>query len=376
MNDLNVKNIEGLFLHNPNNRNIYNTGVRYEGLAGSTGKVIFDVASNAPDTLYYFCTSHSAMGGANTMSLFDKATTLVTGSNVTASAVYTGSARLDYTSSNLDVSLPFGLDNNQQILSITASKVNTEENTTQTNFIFDRQVPLARIRDLFTGSAVQTGLTSTGSVAGISNFIARSNEFPSIEYGNTGSAIGPNTLLFRDTYAFGNFINTVSGSSLEYTNGSIFSGSISASILGGANATYFTQREDKSWLLTADVDSVDFLEMYSYTSASFFNNDPLGARTNLSPYDYEGHTIYAASQAMPEDLFYIMVIRKDEDASMNLPSGIGGGEIFQRRLQFVNDVNRVYYLFMSPSGSSNSQAAIDNRCVAIGKYFIDNVING
>ena len=116
--------------------------------------------------------------------------------------------------------------------------------------------------------------------------------------------------------------------------------------------------------------------MYSYTSASFFNNDPLGTRTNLSPYDYEGHTIYAASQAMPEDLFYIMVIRKDEDASMNLPSGIGGGEIFQRRLQFVNDVNRVYYLFMSPSGSSNSQAAIDNRCVAIGKYFIDNVING
>ena len=359
-----------------NNRGIYNTGVRYTGLAGTTGKVIFDVASDAPDTLYYFCTSHSGMGGENTMSLFDKATTLVTGSNVTASAIYTGSARLDYTSSNLDVSLPFGLDNNQQILSITASKVNTEENTTQTNFIFDRQVPLARIRDLFTGSAVQTGLTSTGSVAGISNFIARSNEFPSIEYGNTGSAIGPNTLLFRDTYAFGNFINTVSGSSLEYTNGSIFSGSVSASILGGVNATYFTQREDKSWLLTADVDSVDFLEMYSYTSASFFNNDPLGTRTNLSPYDYEGHTIYAASQAMPEDLFYIMVIRKDEDASMNLPSGIGGGEIFQRRLQFVNDVNRVYYLFMSPSGSSNSQAAIDNRCVAIGKYFIDNVING
>ena len=363
-----------------NTRGIYNTGVRYEGLAGSTGKVIFDVASDAPDTLYYFCTSHSAMGGANTMSLFDKATTLVTGSNVTASAVYTGSARLDYTSSNLDVSLPFGLDNNQQILSITASKVNVEENTTQTNFIFDRQVPLARIRNLFTGSAANLALTGSGGTSisdGTgSNFIARSNEFINIKYGDTGSAIGPNTLLFRDTYAFGNFINTVSGSSLEYTSGSIFSGSVSASILGGANATYFTQRTDKAWLLTADVDSVDFLEMYSYTSASFFNNDPLGTRTNLSPYDYEGHTIYAASQAMPEDLFYIMVIRKDEDTSMNLPSGIGGGEIFQRRLQFVNDVNRIYYLFMSPSGSSNSQAAIDNRCVAIGKYFIDNVING
>ena len=363
-----------------NTRGIYNTGVRYTGIAGSTGKVIFDVASDAPDTLYYFCTSHSAMGGANTMSLFDKATTLVTGSDVTASAVYTGSARLDYTSSNLDVSLPFGLDNNQQILSITASKVNVEENTTQTNFIFDRQVPLARIRNLFTGSAANLALTGSGGTSisdGTgSNFIARSNEFINIKYGDTGSAIGPNTLLFRDTYAFGNFINTVSGSSLEYTSGSIFSGSVSASILGGANATYFTQRTDKAWLLTADVDSVDFLEMYSYTSASFFNNDPLGTRTNLSPYDYEGHTIYAASQAMPEDLFYIMVIRKDEDTSMNLPSGIGGGEIFQRRLQFVNDVNRIYYLFMSPSGSSNSQAAIDNRCVAIGKYFIDNVING
>ena len=129
-------------------------------------------------------------------------------------------------------------------------------------------------------------------------------------------------------------------------------------------------------MLTADVDSVSYLDVYSYTSASFYENDPLGTRTNLTPYDYEGHTIYAATQAMPEDLFYIMIIRKDEDTSMNFPSGIGGGEIFQRKLEFVNDVNRIYYLFMSPTGSSSSQSDIDNRCIAIGKYFIDNVING
>ena len=360
-----------------NNRPVYSDGVRYSGLAGSGNAFLtFDVPTTAPNNLYYFCTSHSLMGGENTMSLFDKATTLVTQSSVTASALYSGSARLDYTSSNLDVSLPFGLDNPVQTLHLTASKINTEENVTETNFIFDRQVPLARIRDIFTGSAFQSAITSTGSLSGISNFIARNNQFTDIEYGNTGSFIGPNTLLFRDTYAFGNVFNTVSGSSLEYTNGSIFSGSVSASILGGTNATYFTQREDKSWLLTADIDSIDFLEAYSYTSASFYNNDPLGVRANLTPYDYEGHTIYAASQAMPEDLFYIMIIRKDEDAEMNLPSGIGGGEIFTRRLQIVNDVNRIYYLFMSPSGSSTSQTSIDNRCVAIGKYFIDNAING
>ena len=361
-------------------RTIYNTGVRYTGLAGSTGKVIFDVASNAPDRLYYFCTSHSLMGGNNTMSLFDKASTLVTQSSITSSAIITGSNRLDYTSSNLDVSLPFGFSGSLKNVYLTASKVNTEENTTEINFIFDRQVPLYRIRDLFTGSAANLALTGSGGTtigAGSgSKFIARSNEFTDIKYGNTGSFIGPNSLLFRKEYAFGNYLNTISGSSLEYTSGSVWSGSVSASILGGAHASYFTQRTDKAWLLTADVDSVSFLDVYSYTSASFYENDPLGTRTNLTPYDYEGHTIYAATQAMPEDLFYIMIIRKDEDTSMNFPSGIGGGEVFQRKLEFVNDVNRIYYLFMSPTGSSSSQSDIDNRCISIGKYFIDNVING
>jgi hypothetical protein len=31
---------------------------------------------------------------------------------------------------------------------------------------------------------------------------------------------------------------------------------------------------------------------------------------------------------------------------------------------------------MSPTGSSNSQNDLDNRAVAVGKYFIDNVIYG
>ena len=320
------------------------------------------------------------MGGNNTMSLFDKASTLVTQSSVTSSAIITGSNRLDYTSSNLDVSLPFGFSGSLKNVYLTASKVNTEENTTEINFIFDRQVPLYRIRALFTGSAANLALTGSGGTtigAGSgSKFIARSNEFTDIKYGNTGSFIGPNSLLFRKEYAFGNYLNTISGSSLEYTSGSVWSGSVSSSILGGAHSSYFTQRTDKAWLLTADVDSVSYLDVYSYTSASFYENDPLGTRTNLTPYDYEGHTIYAATQAMPEDLFYIMIIRKDEDTSMNFPSGIGGGEVFQRKLEFVNDVNRIYYLFMSPTGSSSSQSDIDNRCIAIGKYFIDNVING
>ena len=79
---------------------------------------------------------------------------------------------------------------------------------------------------------------------------------------------------------------------------------------------------------------------------------------------------------MENDLMYIMIIHEDENASMALPSGIGSGEIFNRTLNNLNDVNRVYYLFASPTGSSNSQNDLDNRAVAMGKYFIDNVIYG
>jgi hypothetical protein len=61
---------------------------------------------------------------------------------------------------------------------------------------------------------------------------------------------------------------------------------------------------------------------------------------------------------------------------MPLPAGLGGGEIFSRRIQNLKDVNRVYYLFISPIGSSNSQVDLDNRAIAIGQYFIDNVIYG
>ena len=79
---------------------------------------------------------------------------------------------------------------------------------------------------------------------------------------------------------------------------------------------------------------------------------------------------------MENDLMYVMIIHEDENASMALPSGIGSGEIFDRTLSNLNDVNRVYYLFMSPTGSSDSQDDLDNRAVAVGQYFIDNVIYG
>ena len=41
----------------------YTTGVTTTGTAGSTGKTTFTPASNAPTPLYYFCKSHSGMGG-------------------------------------------------------------------------------------------------------------------------------------------------------------------------------------------------------------------------------------------------------------------------------------------------------------------------
>jgi hypothetical protein len=274
---------------------------------------------------------------------------------------------------NLDVSLAFGPDYNIGSLHLTASKVNTEDETTDINFKFDKQIPLSKIRDNFTGSVAT--LITTGSDGSGSNFIARNDQFTDIEYGNTGSFIGQNKLLFRDTYAFGNILNTISGSSVEYTSGSIFSGSVSASIFGGENAYYFTQRTDKAWLMVADVDNIEFLEAYSYTDASEYANDPIGVRTNTT-YTHREYKIFAASQRMENDLMYITIIHEDEYAEMPLPAGLGGGEIFSRKLQNLKDVNRVYYLFMSPIGSSDSQADLDNRAIAIGQYFIDNVIYG
>ena len=298
---------------------------------------------------------------------------LVTGSEVTNSVVLTGNANLIHFNENLDVSLAFGPNYNINSLHLTASKINTEELTTDINFKFDKQIPLSKIRDNFTGSAAL--LATTGSDGSGSNFIARDNEYIDVEYGNTGSFIGPNNLLFRDSYSFGNIINTISGSNVEYTSGSIFSGSISASIFGGENGYYFTQRTDKIWLMTADVDNIEYLEVYSYTDANQYENDPIGTRTNTT-YTYREYKIFAGSQRMENDLMYIMIIHDDEYSEMNLPSGLGGGEIFNRKLQNLKDVNRVYYLFVSPIGSSNSQSALDDRAVAIGKYFIDNVIYG
>jgi hypothetical protein len=102
------------------------------------------------------------------------------------------------------------------------------------------------------------------------------------------------------------------------------------------------------FMATLDIDNVNFFEASSYTSASFYNNDPLTPRANLEPYTYRNYVIYAGSQAMTDDLMYIMIIHKDEDAEMPLPTGLGGGEIFVRRLQLIKDVNRVYYIFTSP----------------------------
>ena len=294
----------------------------------------------------------------------------ITGSEITSSVIISGSGRMDNFEQNLDVSINFGSGYNLASLHLTASKANTEELTTDINFKFDKQIALSVIRDNFTGSV--SNLITTGSFGSGSNFIARNDEFTDIIYGNTGSFIGPNKLLFRPTYAFGNIINTISGSNVEYTSGSIWSGSVSASIFGGENAQYFTQRTDKAWLLTADVDHISFLESYSYTDPNVYE-----ALDNLTPYSHREYTIYAGYQNQPtkESLLSIMIIHEDEEASLATTSGMGGGEIASRKLENLNDVNRVYYLFMSPSGSI-TQNDFDNRAVAVGKYFIDNVIYG
>ena len=298
---------------------------------------------------------------------------LITGSEVTNSVILTGNANLTHFEENLDVSLTFGNEYKIKSLHLTASKINTEELTTDINFKFDRQIPLSKVRDNFTASV--SNLATTGSDGSGSNFIARDNEFIDTIYGNTGSFIGPNTLLFRENYPFGNIINTISGSNVEYTSGSIFSGSVSASIFGGENGYYFTQREDKVWLMTADIDNIEYLEVFSYTDSNQYNNDPIGTRTNTTT-TYRNYNIYAGSQRMEHDLMYIMIIHEDEFADMPLPTGLGGGDIFSRKLNLIRDVNRVYYLFMSPIGSSNSQTDLDNRVTSVGQYFIDNVIYG
>jgi hypothetical protein len=303
----------------------------------------------------------------------------LTGSEITNSAIISGSGRMDYYYENKDVSLSFGTSHSLDSLHLTASKVNTEELVTNINFKFNKTIDLTKIRDNFTGSAINLSLTGSGGTniadGSGSNFIARDNEFTDTIYGNTGSFIGPNTLLFREEYPFGNIINTPSASNVEFTSGSIFSGSISASFFGGNNAQYFTQRTDKAWLLTADIDGIPFVEAYSYTDESQYQNDPIGIRTNTTG-SYDGYNIFAGTQRMEHDLMYVMIIHEDEFANMPLPTGIGSGEIFRRRLNLIRDVNRVYYLFMSPISTSGSQAQLDNRAISIGKYFIDNVING
>ena len=303
----------------------------------------------------------------------------VTGSEVTSSAIIIGNANMTQFEENLDVSLAFGTSHSIESLHITASKINTENLNTNINFKFDRQISLAKIRDNFTGSAANLALTGSGGTSiadgSGSNFIARSDEFTDIIYGNTGSFIGPNKLLFRDSYAFGNVLNTISGSNVEYTNGSIFSGSVSASYFGGENAQYLTQRTDKVFMMASDIDNIGFLDVYSYTEEGFYNNDPVGVRQNTTG-SYRNYNIYAASQRMEHNLMYIVIIHEDEFSKMNFPQGIGSGEIFNRKIELLNDVNRIYYLFMSPIATSGSQELIDNRSIAVGKYFIDNVIYG
>jgi len=127
--------------------------------------------------------------------------------------------------------------------------------------------------------------------------------------------------------------------------------------------------------MTADTDGVPFVEAYSYTDNSQYQNDPIGLRANTTG-SYRNYGIYAGTQRMEHDLMYIMIIHEDEFANMPLPTGIGSGEIFRRRLNLITDVNRVYYLFMSPIATSGSQSQLDDRTIAVGKYFIDNVIYG
>ena len=127
--------------------------------------------------------------------------------------------------------------------------------------------------------------------------------------------------------------------------------------------------------MTADVDNIEFLDIYSYTDADYYTNDPVGVRQNTTQV-YKDYKIFAGSQRMEHDLMYIMVMHEDEYAELTLPTGIGSGEVFNRKLQNLKDVNRVYYLFMSPIGTSGSQDLIDDRSISVGQYFIDKVIYG
>ena len=353
------------------------TPVQFATSGSATGSYTW----NTNDTLYIDVST----GSSNAFSLrrefsgssdISGSPAIITGNEVSNSVIITGSLRMDDYASNLDTSLAFGLGYKTPTLHLTASKVNAAVENTNINFKFDDQFQLSKIRDNFTGSAAI--LATTGSDGSGSNFIARNNEFTDIIYGNTGSFIGPNSDLFRANYSFGNIINTISGSNVEYTNGKIFSGSISASYFGTENAYYFTQRTDKVWLLAADIDNIGFLEAYSYTSASFFDSDPLSPRTNLDPYTYKDYTIYAGSQQMVNDLMYTMIIPEDENANMPLPSGLGGGEIFSRKLENIQDVNRIYYLFTSPNispafASGSYAVTVINPGVG-NRYYIDSVL--
>ena len=297
----------------------------------------------------------------------------ITGSEITSSAIIVGNANMVHFNENLDVSLTFGTSHSISSLHLTASKVNTENLITNINFKFDRQVDLTTIRNNFISEA--SNLTTTGSDGSGSNFIARDDQFTDTIYGNTGRFIGPNKKLFRDDFPFGNILNTISGSFVEYTSGSLWSGSVSASIFGGENAQYFTQRTDKAWLLTADVDNIEYLDVYSYTDIEYYLNDPIGIRQNTE-YVHRDYKIFAGSQRSEHDLMYLMIVHNDEYSELTLPTGEGSGRIFNRKFQNLKDVNRVYYLFISPIGVFNTQSQLDNRAIAIGKYFIDNVIYG
>ena len=53
--------------------------------------------------------------------------------------------------------------------------------------------------------------------------------------------------------------------------------------------------------MTADVDGVPFIEAYSYTDNSQYQNDPIGTRANTTG-SHRNYNIYAGSQRMENDL--------------------------------------------------------------------------
>jgi hypothetical protein len=65
--------------------------------------------------------------------------------------------------------------------------------------------------------------------------------------------------------------------------------------------------------MTADIDNIEFLDVYSYTDEDQYENDPIGVRQNVE-YTHREYTIYAGSQRMEHDLMYIMIIHEDEFA--------------------------------------------------------------